>query len=253
MTYSKNKYFILSFDLEKSRNKKNSDSNYSPEGLINLIDILNKYGIKSTFFTTYFFAKHNPDIIFELIKNGHEIACHGYDHDDNFRTMDDNMVFTRIKKSKDFLEEKFKIRVKGFRSPRFQKISNNILRKLGFAYNSSVHPTWVPGRYFDMLKSRKIKNEKPIYVPISVSPLLRLPFGWFWFKHLPLAYTKMCITSCYFFDKHILTYFHSWEFDSGKKNYKIFEKKFVILIEYLLRQKKAKPTTIEILLEKNKI
>jgi hypothetical protein len=101
----------------------------------------------------------------------------------------------------------------GFRAPVFQRPNYDILRKLGFLYDSSVNPTFIPGNYNYFFNSRKIKNHNGLYVvPLSVSPIVRLPLFWVAFRVLGLIYAKI-VTMLNFIDlKFVHLVFHSWEF-----------------------------------------
>jgi len=62
------------------------------------------------------------------------------------------------------------------------------LKGLGYAYDSSILPTYVPGR-FNWLRvktapfSWDLKGEgRLMEIPISVTPILRIPVGWWWFR-----------------------------------------------------------------------
>lgn len=46
-----------------------------------LLDILDEYGIKVTFFTVGFFVDRYPEIVREAASRGHLIACHTYSHE----------------------------------------------------------------------------------------------------------------------------------------------------------------------------
>ena len=45
-----------------------------------VLDILERQGIKATFFCTLNFAENAPEIMRRLVASGHEIAAHGVDH-----------------------------------------------------------------------------------------------------------------------------------------------------------------------------
>ena len=44
------------------------------------LDMLEKTGNKATFFVLGTVAEHFPDIVKEMLRQGHEIATHGYSH-----------------------------------------------------------------------------------------------------------------------------------------------------------------------------
>ena len=49
---------------------------YTPQ----ILNILDKYGIKATFFTIGINAEYYPHVVEEIIKRGHEIGNHTYSH-----------------------------------------------------------------------------------------------------------------------------------------------------------------------------
>lgn len=57
-----------------------------------ILDILDEYGAKSTFFIGGSWADDNVDCVREIFNRGHEIASHGYFHKDHSRmTLDENL------------------------------------------------------------------------------------------------------------------------------------------------------------------
>lgn len=63
------KYIYLTFDDGPCSNTRR------------VIEILNRYGVKATFFTVGYFVDRNPDIAREIVSSGNLIACHSYTHD----------------------------------------------------------------------------------------------------------------------------------------------------------------------------
>ena len=52
----------------------------STRGLERVLKVLNRTGVKATFFCTGNFAKERSELVREIVKCGHELACHGVDH-----------------------------------------------------------------------------------------------------------------------------------------------------------------------------
>ena len=48
-----------------------------------VLDILDRYGVKATFFTVGYFVDRYPAIAAQIMDRGHLIACHTYSHDPN--------------------------------------------------------------------------------------------------------------------------------------------------------------------------
>lgn len=211
------KSFLLTIDLEDFHvdelGGKNKDSNLSLEGLQRVLSVLDRYDIKATFFVTLPFAKKNKQLIKELIKKGHEIASHGYDHSHRYKVMNKKESLDYLTKSRKELEKLFKIKIEGFRAPQMSHPDYDVIKNAGFEYDSSCHPTFLPGYYFNLFMSRKItKKGKLVVVPVSVAPFVRLPFSWLWFRFFGLWYTKLCSNLCFLVDEYINIYFHPWDF-----------------------------------------
>jgi hypothetical protein len=177
-----------------------------------VLSMLKKYDLKATFFVTGSFAFKFSSLIKEISLK-HEIALHGAVHNHNYHKMDDSKTFKELTVAKKNVEKIINKPVFGFRAPRFQRPSLSLLRKVGFKYDSSLHPTYVPGRYNNFFKPRtKFYRKNLIIFPISVSPMLRMPFSFLWFRNLPLIYSYFNSWLCQLFDGYVHLYFHPWEF-----------------------------------------
>jgi len=205
---------LLTFDLEEfdlplefgcpvSSEEQISVTN---EGLDRLIKILSKYSIPATFFTTSLYAISNKESV-RSISVGHEIASHSKSHSDFSET--DPLD------SKSELEKITGKQVYGFRMPRFREIDKSIIKDAGYNYDSSVNPTYMPGRYNKLFTQRKLYIDAKtnlIVIPVSVSPVIRFPLFWLSFKNLPLpVYIHLC-KSAIRKDSYLHLYFHLWEF-----------------------------------------
>ncbi len=212
------KTILLTFDLEEFDLPRNygirlteqDEFDISKKGLKFLSDLLSKYNISATFFTTTNFAKKYPKQIRELKKVGHEIASHGLIHSDSYIGEDN---FTKIKKAKQELEKITKTKIKGFRAPRLEIKNISKLNELSFIYDSSLHPVFIPGRYFNLFKPRKThKIGKIIEIPLSTLPFVRLPIFWLAFKNFPLCYSKIFTKINFGFSDYTMLISHPWEF-----------------------------------------
>jgi peptidoglycan/xylan/chitin deacetylase (PgdA/CDA1 family) len=229
--------FLLSFDVEeftmpeemgaiKTKEQQDHLFKISAEGLKKIMKILKEERIIATFFCTYEFFYRYPKLIQQISEEGNEVAIHAYAHKDNYQIMDEKKAIKKLKKAKREIEKKLQITITGFRGPGFRAPSLLVLSNAGFTYDSSIHPTYIPGHYNNLTKSRKIQNDKGwagtdiAVIPISVVPFLRFPFSWLWFRNSPLLYTKMCTWANMATDKYTLLYFHPWEAIDLKKELK---------------------------------
>lgn len=118
----------------------------SVEGTTRILDCLERNQVKATFFCTANFALHAPDIIKRIQEGGHEIASHGFYHW-TFEVED-------LKRSKDQLEEITGTKVYGYRQARMMPVSEKAVYEAGYIYNSSLNPTFIPGRYMRLSTPR---------------------------------------------------------------------------------------------------
>jgi peptidoglycan/xylan/chitin deacetylase (PgdA/CDA1 family) len=204
---------LLSFDIEEfdmplEYNKEISfedQMEISIRGTKHILDILDKHQVKATFFSTVIFAQNAPEVIKRLLSSGHELASHGYYHSAFDKT--------HLALSRKVLQEISSQDIIGFRMPRMKPVDEDEVRKAGYVYNSSINPTWLPGRYNNLSSPRTIFEKAGIWqIPASVSPILRFPLFWLSFHNLPLwLYTwlaKITLKK----DGYLNIYFHPWEF-----------------------------------------
>ncbi|MDO4230278.1 MAG: polysaccharide deacetylase family protein [Capnocytophaga sp.] len=185
----------------------------SREGTIAILDLLQKYKAKATFFSTVIFAQNCPDLIERLLAEGHELASHTYYHS--------AFEISHLKMSKEALEQQFKTSVKGLRMPRMAEIAAEEVKKAGYVYNSSVNPTILPGRYNKINVSKRIFVEKELLqIPAGVSPLLRIPLFWLSFHNFPQWFYHFLLKRTVKYRKYATLYFHPWEFtDLNQKEF----------------------------------
>jgi peptidoglycan/xylan/chitin deacetylase (PgdA/CDA1 family) len=175
------------------------------QGLQNLLPILEKHQVTATFFTTAHFAIHYPEVIKKLAET-YEIASHANTHT-GFKP-DDYLL------SKIALEMIIRKPIHGFRMPRLAKVDIMALKKAGYFYDSSIHPTWIPGRYNHRHLPTNITHQNNIsIIPCAVSGnWFRVPLFWLAFKNFPLWFYNFCIASCLAKNNFACVYFHPWEY-----------------------------------------
>ncbi|ABN69489.1 polysaccharide deacetylase [Staphylothermus marinus F1] len=109
-------------------------------GVGKVLNVLYKYGLKTTFFVPGWVASTYPQIVKVLADDGHEIAAHGYIHErfDEFKDIyyEDQLFRRMIESIETFTNHK----PIGFRAPywRFSKNTLSLLFKHGFKYDSSL-------------------------------------------------------------------------------------------------------------------
>lgn len=178
---------------------------YSSQGLEKLVALLGQYKVKATFYCTAQYALAKPATIQQLHSNGHEIASHTYYHS-QFENAD-------LARSKAVLENIIQQPVQGLRMPRMIPVKMQEVQQAGYTYNSSLNPTWLPGRYnhFSAPRTWYVENEV-LQLPASVTPRFRIPLFWLGFHNFPLWYYWACCQQTIRKDGYLNLYFHPWEF-----------------------------------------
>lgn len=204
---------LLSFDTEEFDVPLEHGVNISFEhqmevsiaGTNKILDCLERHQTKATFFCTVTFALHAPEVMKRILSGGHEIASHGYYHSE-FKE-------EHLKESKVKLEELTHTSVRGYRQARMMPVSEKAIADAGYAYNSSLNPTFIPGRYMNLATSRTcFMKEGVLQIPVSVTPWLRFPLFWLSCHTLPKGlYRRLCHRTLKH-DGYFATYFHPWEF-----------------------------------------
>jgi len=204
---------LLSFDIEEfdmpfEYNRAISleeQISISTEGTLIILDLLKKNKLKATFFCTVIFAQNAEALIRRIITDGHELASHGYYHS---AFKDEHLLQSRLA-----LEQLSGTKVNGYRMARMMPVDEKEIQKAGYLYNSSINPTWLPGRYNNRHISRTwFMQSGVIQLPASVSPVTRFPLFWLSFHHLPLWFYKHLARKTYEKDGYLNIYFHPWEF-----------------------------------------
>jgi peptidoglycan/xylan/chitin deacetylase (PgdA/CDA1 family) len=209
---------LLSFDLEEFDIPGEYGKDPSPaeefgvplEGLWRILALLHELGLPATFFCTVRYLASQPGLGRRLVDLGHEVASHGYCH--RHFSLED------LVRSREHLESVIGQPVRGYRSARFRPVSPEALRAAGYSYDSSVHPTLLPGRYNQLAFPRT-----PFWfsglpeLPVSVSPVLRYPFFWLSFKNFPFWWHWALSWCSLRKDGYLLLLFHPWEFASLEK------------------------------------
>lgn len=173
------------------------------EGYLVMMELLEQTNVPATLFTTANFADNYSHDISQLPKQ-HELASHTYYHA-SFKNED-------LLRSRERLESISGRTVTGLRMPRMRKVEMAAVKAAGYQYDSSVHPTWIPGRYNNLTLPRNAyKDEGMLRLPASVSPLLRLPLFWLAFKNYPYRFFLHLTRRTLQRDGYVCLYFHPWE------------------------------------------
>lgn len=109
-----------------------------------LLDLYDKYNVRSTFFVLGSLAEIRPNIVKQIYARGQEVASHGYSHDYTkaYDVLSLEEQIAELKLSKDILEQIIGDEVVSFRAPalRVNEYTPQALEATGYKYDSSVAP-----------------------------------------------------------------------------------------------------------------
>ncbi len=178
--------------------------------------------IKATFFMLGWVAERFPNLVTDIIHQGHEIASHGYGH--QRATLQSREEFREdITKAKQIIEDIAAAEVKGYRAPSYSINHSNMwvhdeLYETGHIYSSSVYP--VKHDLYGIPDAPRFKYTLPnglIEIPISTIKILskNLPAGGGgFFRFYPYPMSKWIIKHINKKDQQAaIFYFHPWELD----------------------------------------
>ena len=117
-----------------------SRGQYGPhEGLARCLDMLDTMNIKSTFFVPGAVIETYRDTVEEIHRRGHELACHGYQHESDPELSRDEMLKI-LDKSEALLAEITGKKPVGHRAPEsvLQDFMPELLTERGYLYSSSM-------------------------------------------------------------------------------------------------------------------
>ena len=174
-------------------------------GLERLCPVLDRLDIPATFYITADWAQHETEWVLRL-SSTHEIASHTWSHS--------KFSITDLRSSREYLSTLSGQPVTGLRMPRMQQVPLQAILEAGYQYDSSLNPTWIPGRYNHFRRSRSlhILQDGLLELPVSVSTWLRIPMFWLSFHLLPLGLLKLLALWTLKRDGVLHLYFHPWEF-----------------------------------------
>ena len=196
-----------------------------------LLQLLNKYHRKATFFILGWIAERKPNLVRRIFQENHEIASHGYKHEVVYR-ISANAFREDVSRSKELLEDIIGAKVIGYRAPNFSISKNSlwaldILKECGFAYDSSIFPTSFHDRYgFEGIRENSIfKFQNGLFeLPLTVYKLGKFNFplgGGAYFRLFPYALFKALLRRINRKGDNFIFYLHPWELDSEQPKVKI--------------------------------
>ena len=193
-----------------------------------MLDLLDKAGVRATFFVLGWVAERYPDLVRRIDRAGHELASHSYDHGlvyakapDAFR--DD------LRRAKTAIADACGVEVTGFRAPSYSIVEQSlwaldVLVREGYRYDSSIYPirhdrygipSW-PRHIHRLDRAEGGLWELPGSTVRHLG--MNLPMGGGgYFRLLPYAWTQMGIRRLNEQEhRPAIFYLHPWELDPAQ-------------------------------------
>ena len=191
-----------------------------------VLDLFAGAGVRATFFTLGWVAERHPRLIQRIVREGHELASHGYAHD-RVHTFTPDQFRADLARARGLLEDAGGVPVRGYRAPSFSIGKANawaltVLAEEGYEYSSSVAPIahdhygWPNAPRFAF---RPVPGHDLIEIPITTARAGGRPvsFGGGFFRLLPYAFARWALAQVNRRDgEAAVFYFHPWEIDPGQ-------------------------------------
>lgn len=199
-----------------------------------ILDLLDRYQTKASFFVVGEVAEQNPDLIQSIFQKGHEIGCHTFSHKLVWN-LDESLLRGELERFHSVIEKILgKVEIKGFRAPCFSIDNRNkwalkVLLDFGYQYDASIFPLKINPLYgisgaptrpyrISFEDVRKEDSQSPL-MEYPLCPLkiggLKIPIsGGFYLRALPRSFLVWGLRRINR-SQPFLVYFHPWE---GYKN-----------------------------------
>ncbi len=225
----------LSIDLEEWYHSELVEGRRSPfsqaeEATRPILDLLDRYQTKASFFVVGEVAEQNPDLIRFILEKGHEIGCHTFSHQLVWN-LGESRFRADLERFHSVIEKILgKVEIKGFRAPCFSIDNRNrwalkVLQDFGYQYDSSIFPLKINPLYgisgaptwpyrISVEDVRKEDAQSPL-LEFPLCPLkvggLKIPIsGGFYMRALPQLFLHWGLSRINR-SQPFLVYFHPWE------------------------------------------
>lgn len=190
-----------------------------------MLEIFAEKGAKATFFILGWVAERFPKIVQRMAASGHEIASHGYAHQ-NIDTQTKAEFRDDIRRAKALLEDIGGTAVRGYRAPTFSIgpktwWAYDILAEEGHTYSSSIYP--IAHDLYGMPNAPRTPFQ-PAAAPLLEIPMTTVRYGkrnfpasgGGYFRLLPYGVSRRAFARVNREGSPCIFYCHPWEIDPGQ-------------------------------------
>ena len=190
-----------------------------------ILAMLAARGTHATFFTLGWIAERYPQLVREIVAQGHELASHGYGHE-RASDLSEGDFFADIDRAKKMLEDIGGVAVQGYRAPSFSIGTKNLwafdtLARAGYRYSSSIYP--IHHDHYGMPDAPRFAHQVRagvLEIPVTTLRMGGRNFpssGGGYFRLLPYAMSRWMLRRVNQRDgQPAIFYFHPWEIDAGQ-------------------------------------
>jgi polysaccharide deacetylase family protein (PEP-CTERM system associated) len=190
-----------------------------------LLDAFDATGNRATFFVLGWIAERQPALAREIVRRGHEIACHGHQHERVY-SLGPQRFREDLRRARRAIEDACGVAVRGYRAPSFSITRDSlwalpILAEEGFSFDSSIFPVHHPRYGIPGFSRRPVRLDLGGGASILEFPLTTWRVGrW----NLPLsggAYLRLAPAALFAWafgrlarsEAPTVLYLHPWEVD----------------------------------------
>lgn len=189
-----------------------------------ILALLSLHGIHATFFVLGWVALRHPNMIKVIVRQGHEIASHGFGHE-MITSQQPGQFREDVRKSKEILENIVGTAIHGYRAPSFTitpqtRWALDVLVEEGYLYDSSIFPVQhdrygMPGAdpYCHRIETESGFLWEAPPSTLKVGPI-RVPIaGGGYFRFYPYPVLRRLLSRAAADGHPLIMYLHPWEFD----------------------------------------
>jgi len=195
-----------------------------------VLDLFGAQGVRGTFFVLGWIAERHPGIVHRIVKDGHELASHGYDHT-RVHNFTPEQFRADVVRTKAILEDIGGVQVRGYRAPSYSINAKNlwaldVLQETGHVYSSSIYP--IRHDLYGMPDAPRFpfrfRPDGILEIPVTTVRMGGRNYpcgGGGYFRLLPYGAFRWMLARVNEQDRQSgLFYFHPWEVDPGQPRVK---------------------------------
>jgi polysaccharide deacetylase family protein (PEP-CTERM system associated) len=193
-----------------------------------LAAMLQRHGSRATFFVLGWNVPELAPLLRQLVRQGHEIACHGNGHE-HLARLSPQELRDDLRAARARIEDTLGVSPRGYRAPTFSVTratawALDVILQEGFEYDASIFPIrhdryGVPGAPDEPFWAITPAGARILeFPPLTVGwRFMRLPVGGGgYLRLLPGAVVRHCLAARQRRGEPAMIYVHPWELDPGQ-------------------------------------